>query len=188
MKTIDEQKHLKALARGDASAFSALFLQYFPKVKRYISNLLQNESEAEDLSQDIFARLWNNRSQTDEIENLNAYLHHTARNAVYQYIRRIILFREYSEKQSQAAIIDQNLIEMDVEATYHAQELELLILATVDKMPPQRKRIYEMSRREGKNNEEIANILSISKRTVENHLTLALAEIRKVIKNVFVFI
>jgi len=188
MTTVDEQKYLKALARGDAEAFTVLFLHYFPKLKRYISSLLQNESEAEDLSQDIFVRLWKNRSQMGQIENMNAYLHQTARNAVYQYIRRILLFKEYSEKQNQAARYGHGLKEMDIEASYQAQELELLILATVEKMPPQRKQIYEMSRRDGKNNEEIANLLSISKRTVENHLTQALADIRKIIKNVSVFI
>lgn len=67
------------------------------------------------------------------------------------------------------------------------QELLLLIQHTVEQMPAQRKRIYEMSRKEGKNNDEIAQLLAINKRTVENHLTQALADIRKMLKHFYLF-
>ncbi|WP_336526895.1 sigma-70 family RNA polymerase sigma factor, partial [Bacteroides acidifaciens] len=59
--------------------------------------------------------------------------------------------------------------------------LEVLLSIAIEKMPPQRKRIFQMSRKKGMNNEEIANELHISKRTVENHLTQALKDIRKII-------
>lgn len=68
-----------------------------------------------------------------------------------------------------------------------AEELLLLIQHTVEQMPAQRKRIYEMSRKEGKNNDEIAQLLAINKRTVENHLTQALADIRKMLKHFYLF-
>lgn len=51
----------------------------------------------------------------------------------------------------------------------------------VERMPPQRMKIYRMSREEGMNSEEIARILGIHKRTVENHLSLALSDIKKVL-------
>ena len=73
--------------------------------------------------------------------------------------------------------IDGNCIEEEL----YAKELEFLISVAVEKMPPQRKQIYRMSRVDGLSNDEIAARMSISKRTVENHLTLALADIRKII-------
>lgn len=69
-----------------------------------------------------------------------------------------------------------------MEKEIYAKELEYIVSVAVDKMPPQRKLIYTLSRVQGLNNDEIAEHLSISKRTVENHLTQALADIRKIIR------
>ena len=66
------------------------------------------------------------------------------------------------------------------EEELYARELSLLIDIAVEKMPPQRRNIFIMSRKDGLSNEEIAQRLNISKRTVENHMTQALAELRKI--------
>ena len=69
--------------------------------------------------------------------------------------------------------------EQTIEGDLYAREMELLEKLTVGRMPKKRKAIYEMSRREGLSNDEIAIRMGISKKTVENHLNLALKEIRK---------
>ena len=188
MKTTQNIVNVKAIADGDEQAFSVLFLCYFPKVKRFITGLLQDASEAEDISQDIFVKLWQVRSELPGVENINAYLYQAARNAAFQNMRRTVLFNDYSTQQQRAALYSSDLKEFNIEDELYADELELLVCATIEKMPPQRKKIYQMSRLEGKGNEDIATFLDISKRTVENHLTQALADIRRAIKNVYLFI
>ena len=69
----------------------------------------------------------------------------------------------------------------DAEEELNAKELELIIAIAVERMPSQRRKIYQMSREQGLSNENIARELNISKRTVENHLTQALADIRKIL-------
>lgn len=175
-----ERVYIEAISRGDGKAFESLFLYYFPRVKGFISGILQNEEEAEDISQDIFVSLWQNREKLTEIENLNAYLYRIAKNTVFRHIERFLLFRDYQQLQANNASFSST--ENDsIEEELYAKELEYLIAVAVEKMPPQRKLIYRMSRIEGISNDEIAKRLSISKRTVENHLTLALADIRKLI-------
>ena len=66
------------------------------------------------------------------------------------------------------------------------RELELLVAMVVEKMPPQRKKIYKMSRESGMSSDEIAQTLGINKRTVENHLSQALTDIRKVLFIAFI--
>lgn len=63
-----------------------------------------------------------------------------------------------------------------------ASDLQLLIDMTVENMPPQRQAVYKLSRVEGLSNDQIAEKLGLQKKTVENHLNLALGEIRKVLK------
>lgn len=175
-----EKGYIEALGRGDEQAFESLFLHYFPRIKGFINGILQNEEEAEDISQDIFVSMWQNRERLTNIENLNAYLFRVAKNAVFRHIERSLLFRDFQEQQIDRASFtptDNDSIEEEL----YAKELNFLISVAVEKMPPQRKQIYKMSRLEGISNDEIAERLSISKRTVENHLTQALADIRKII-------
>lgn len=164
----------------DSKAFEAFFLHYYPQVKNFINRLIQNDEDAEDLSQDIFTNLWQNRESLSEVENLNAYLYHIAKNTVYRYIKRNLLFKNYQEKQS----VNDSLLQLtsnQTEEELRVHEVELLVALAVSKMPPQRQKIYKMSREKGMNNEQIALELNISKRTVENHLTQALADIRKLL-------
>ena len=187
MEFTEEQILLRALSRGDEKAFEVLFMRYFPRVKRFISGLLQDDITAEDFAQDILLKLWQKREEMAKIENLNAYLYRTSRNAVYQHLRHILLVNEYGEKQQENLSRQQNEGAGNIEENMFAEELLLLIQHTVEQMPAQRKRIYEMSRKEGKNNDEIAQLLVINKRTVENHLTQALADIRKMLKHFYLF-
>lgn len=175
-----EKGYIEAVSRGDEQAFESLFLHYFPRIKGFISGILQNEEEAEDISQDIFVSMWQNREKLNEIENLNAYLFRVAKNTVFRHIERSLLFRDYLQLQTENASFAHDNNE-SIEEVLYAKELEYLIAIAVEKMPPQRKLIYKMSREEGLSNDEIAKRLVISKRTVENHLTLALSDIRKLI-------
>ena len=159
-----EKGYIEAVSRGDEQAFESLFLHYFPRIKGFISGILQNEEEAEDISQDIFVSMWQNRDRLKEIENLNAYLYRIAKNTVFRHIERSLLFRDYQEQQTNNASFtstDNDSIEEEL----YAKELEFLISVAVEKMPPQRKQIYRMSRVDELSNDEIATQLSISKRT-----------------------
>lgn len=179
-------KNVYDFSKGDPKVFEVFFLHYFPQVKNFISRLIQNEEDAEDLAQDIFAGLWKNRTLLGEVENMNAYLYRSAKNTVFRYIERHLLFKNYQEK----SVWTEEILppsRNQVEEEFRAHELELLIAIAVDKMPPQRKKIYKMSREAGMENEKIAAELGISKRTVENHLTQALADIRKLI-DLFIFL
>ena len=108
---------------------------------------------------------------------MDAYLFRIALNAFFRYIERSLLFKNYQSRQ----LSDDNSDLYEIESELNAKELELIIAIAVERMPSQRRKIYQMSREQGLSNENIARELNISKRTVENHLTQALADIRKIL-------
>lgn len=173
MKQDIEQKHIKGLSKGDHDSFRFLFVRYYPKVKYFISHIVKSEDVAEELSQDIFTRLWVKRKDAVKINSFNSYVYRMARNAALNHVAR---------KYLEDAYVSVNVEEeksYTSEDVFIAMEIESLVQIAVDKMPEQRKKIYTMSRIENLKNDEIARKLNISKKTVENHLNIALGEIRR---------
>ena len=178
----DDKNLLEAISQGNAKAFDSLFTAFYPKTERFLAGFLDSKEEAEDLAQDVFVKLWQNRSGLVYVENVNAYLYRIAKNTLFDYI-------EKSRKINYSA--PSSLLDIPTKETLEellfAKELNDLINLAIDKMPAQRKTIFTMSRKESLSNQEIAEHLNISKRTVEAHISAALADIRKVIPLLLLF-
>ena len=142
MKLENEKALIRTIAEGNTKSFEVLFYSYYPRLKGFICDLLQSPEEAEDISQDIFTTLWQNRTSLDKIDNISAYLFRIAKNAVYRHIERNMLFKNYQQKQTESTpnVIEDNEIYKYIDA----KELELLITIAVERMPPQRQRIYRL--------------------------------------------
>lgn len=170
---MDAKNILCDIASGDSEAFKTLFEMFYPKVKVFLVKLLKDDKASEDIAQDIFVKLWSMGPSLPEISSFNAYLYRMTKNAAINYLRD----RKPSVDISELLII----CEGDIEQEYYRKEKELLVRLAVEQMPSQRKRIFTMSRYQGMTNDEIAKSLGLSKHTVENHLTLALKELREIV-------
>lgn len=177
--TLETNILLSRIAAGDNEAFKTLFEMFYPKVKIFLVKFLRDENTAEDISQDIFVKIWTYREALPDIRSFNTYLYRMTRNAALNHLRG-----NHSKIDiSKMSVLD----DKDIEAEYQTKEKELLIRLTVEHMPPQRQRIFKMSREQGLSNDEIALKLGISKKTVENNITLALKDLRDVILAFLVF-
>lgn len=166
------QEHVARLAEGDRAAFEFLFRSYYGKVSAFVSLFVRSSADAEDMAQDIFVKLWEKHGMLKSVKSFDSWLFGMSRNAAIDYIRR--------------HTADPMPVEMayccpssSAEDDYLASEKELLIRLLVSSLPEKRRRIFEMSRYEGLSNTEIAERLSISRKTVENQISLVLAEIRQ---------
>lgn len=179
---LNEQELLHRLAEGNQEAFRRIFMHYYPKIRGFILGLLKSEEDAEDLAQEIFAKLWSKRESFAEVRNLGVYLFVLSRNTAYNYIesRQVSINRmkEYDFEEADNSSPLEDLV---------AKDLNLLVDMVVEGMPPQRKLIYKLSRVAGLSNSEIAEKLQLTKKTVENHLNLALKELRNSILLMLVF-
>lgn len=158
--------------------FESFFLAYFTRVKMFIYSLLKDEYEAEDLSQDIFLRLWEDEELLNKSLNNDAFLFTVVKNNVFNYIRHKKVEQAYQKEilnDAEQSVFSEILEQIE------ADELKMLLMLEIDNMPEQRRRIFRMSRFMKKSNQDIADELHLSIRTVERHLYLALKTIKKII-------
>lgn len=178
--TTDERTLVEALSKGDHAAYRTLFMRYYPKVRYFILGFVKSEEEANDIAQEVFVKLWTHRAHFAQVKTFGSYLYAWAKNATFNAIESRQIRREGIGVPPEEADTSPTPYEELV-----ARDIQLLTDMVVDRMPAQRKLIYRLSRHEGLSNEEIASQLHITKKTVENHLNLALKELRKIL---FIFI
>ncbi|MBV3831391.1 MULTISPECIES: RNA polymerase sigma-70 factor [Bacteroides] len=164
--------------------FEQFFILTFPKVKAFAWKILRSEEDAEDIAQDIFVKLWDNPEIWENKETWDSYIYTMTRNQIYNFLKHQSVELSYQEKLSQE---DSPSFEFDIYDKLYATELQLLIKLTLDNMPEQRRKVFSMSRQNGMSNQEIADKLQLSIRTVERHIYLALQELKKVILIAFFF-
>ena len=156
-------------------AFKQLYQNYYSRVVAFITGIIKKQETAQDLAQDVFVNLWLNRKTLDVSRNLHAAIN---------YLKKELSVTSEPIENMHTDIGS----DITVEDTLFAKEIRLLIEMVVSEMPAQRQRIYRMSREQGVSNEEIASKLGISKRSVENQISLALKEIRQAVTAYVIFL
>ena len=160
-----ERLLMERTAEGDRSAFRQLFDNYYPVVFGFMKSLLQVKEDASDVAQEVFIKLWLMRSALPDITSLRFYLYRMSLNQTINFIKK--------NKSNVRSILTDIPYDQMVEDAIDMKDKEAFIAAVVSRMPEQRRKIFIMSRLEHRTNDEIATLLHIKKKTVENHLNLA---------------
>ena len=171
-----DQSILLSLQKGSHLAFEKVFTFYYSKVRTFIFGYVKTLSDAEELTQDIFVTLWQNHTNINPKKSFDSYLYTIAKNKALNFLKRKYASKTIIEMQAPATLSH------SPEEEYIALEKALLIEMFVEKMPAQRRKIYQL-RQQGFTNEEIAKELVTTKRNVESQASLALKELRSAVKN-----
>lgn len=171
----DEQLLLKQIAEGNEQAFAVFFYRYLPILQPFALKFTKSDIAAEEIVQDTFLRVWLNREKLEEVANVKAWLYKYASNECLNYLRKQL-------KLTRA--IDNFSLEHPQESnstvdTIHLNDVSYLVKEAIDRLPAQRKKIYQMSRTDGMNIPEIAEALDLSPNTVKNALVISLKTIRE---------
>ena len=162
---------LDRLSKGEWPAFESIYDALWAKLYLSAYSLLRDQQACEDIVQDIFVQLWVKR-ENQQIDSLQNYLHSAVRYQVFKVIKSGHVHQELWDDIQQ--ITDRN----ETEDWIHERELSQLFDKAIDELPPKCRQVFIMSRKEHLTIKEIAEKLGITTKTVENHLTYALKQLR----------
>jgi RNA polymerase sigma-70 factor (ECF subfamily) len=165
---------IEKINQGDTKAFEELYYKYSEKLFYFAIRYLKTKEDAEGLVQEIFIKIWENRSTLKTGLSFNAYLFTIARNAIFNLHRKNLNEKVYKEYLRNYLDEYQNKTENDVILSDMKKRIE----KKIEKLPPQRKLIFQLSRNEGLSYREISKKLKISEKTVEAHMRLTLKSLR----------
>ena len=166
------------LKNGCQKAFEKIYYLHHKKVYGFCIKYGLNQSDAEEITQEVFVKLWENRTKIDPDKKLNSYILTISKNIIIDGFKKKI--KNQATKEYQMNFLKP---ENNVELHMNFFELQETLKDTLTRLPERRRQIFEMSRIKGLSNKDIAKALGITVKTVENQLTLALHEFRNVFGN-----
>lgn len=163
--------------------FSELYLTYYPKLVRFAKEYVIFEEEAENITQDVFADVWERREDIKGIENINAYLFKLIRNRCLDYLRHKVFEQKYIQIVQASFEMELNLRlqsvdRFDVGTSSESKDMEILLRMAIDSLPKRCKEIFLLSRLKRLKYREISERLGISVNTVECQMGIALKKLR----------
>ena len=162
------------LIQNNEAAFSELYVRYKDKLYYFCLHLLKSKEEANDIVQEIFIRLWESRSFINPELSFSSFLYTMARNRILNYFRDIDIDEKVKQILSAQKITEEEAIDSKIIYT----EYQMILQNAISQLPPQRQKIFNMSRIESMSHKEIAAELGISVNTVQEHISEALKFIK----------
>ena len=167
------------LKSGDESALTAIYKKYWQQLFLSAYNVLKDKQACEDVIQELFIKIWNSRDNIEIVVSLKAYLYASIRYEVYRQIRVGVATSD---------VFDALANRLKSPATHENLEYKELVSqvnSVVETLPEKCREVYKLSREEYLTHKQIASRLNISTKTVENHLTKALKQLRTSLGTLF---
>jgi RNA polymerase sigma-70 factor, ECF subfamily len=161
---------------GDKSAYQVLFNEYYAELCRFALLYTKDKDAAEEVVQNFFVQFWIKKDNISISSSIKSYMYSAVRNASFNYLR---------DKKKLSSIDDnidyfENLISKeDNQNDIDLKDLNIKISAAIEDLPPKCRDIFKLSRVENLTYREIAEKLSISQKTVENQIGIALKKLHE---------
>lgn len=169
----DERTVVAALKRGEVWAFDTVYNEYFSIIYQYSRRLLKSSLEAEDVTQEVFMRLWAGRESIRSEESVRPLLFISARNLLASCLRKRMstpIFEDYLEYVNHLPESEHRPVEFD--------EFLENVMKHIDGLPGSQPKVVRLSKFEHKSNKEIASILGMNEQSVKNSLSQGLKTLR----------
>ncbi|MFT3826405.1 MAG: RNA polymerase sigma-70 factor [Chitinophagaceae bacterium] len=158
---------------NDQQAYKLLYQHFYSSLYQFALSYLKSGPQAEEAVSDVFIKLWSKRAGLVRIQNLKLYLFVSTKNVALNYLRkqkRPLLQLEQYRVQFQSVYFDPEQMMVTAEMIRHVQE-------AIQQLPPRCQLIFKLVKEDGLKYREVAELLNLSVKTVENQMTTALRKI-----------
>ena len=177
---IRDNEIIRRIRQGDIKQFESLFRSSYVSLVRYAKTLLKDQDTSEEIVQDLFFRIWQDREKIKIESSLNGYLFRSVHNKCLHFIEHSRIVEKHAEevsfRQPESSESPSDIL--------NYKELQAKIASIIEKLPERCGQIFCMNRFEGLKYNEIAEKLSVSVKTVEANMGRALKEFRKELKEI----
>jgi RNA polymerase sigma-70 factor (family 1) len=177
--TIDIVELQLRLAQGDEAAFKALYEYYSPRLFQFAYAIIHSREIAEEIVADVFLQIWQKRVRVGALENLNWYLYITTRNISYTYYRKNNRRKQFDFDE---AVLSHYQIHATPEDILISREVLQMINQAINGLPPKCKLIFRLIKDENLKYREVAELLHVTPKTVENQMGIAIKKIHEAIR------
>jgi RNA polymerase sigma-70 factor (ECF subfamily) len=178
-----DERLMQEIKADNMFAFDMLYKKYSKRLYKFAYYILKSPEESENIVQDVFLRLWENRNKVEKDSSVKYYVFTIAYNSAISIIRKKARESQFIEYLK--SLQDLNQEPVNIELEYH--ELTEKLEDIINHLPDRQKSVYLLHKVEGLKYSEIAERLNISVNTIENHMSRAFKTIRKKLGNYSVF-
>lgn len=174
-----QELHLvESIRKGDKSAFETLFKSHYSQLCSYARQIISDPDLSEEIVQEMFFQMWQKKESLFIETSLKSYLFRAVHNGCLNHIKHHKIKQAYAQYiNDNQNITSENQYSMD-----ESEELLNMVGKAVEQLPPERKKVFMMIRYEEKKYKEVAEILGISVKTVENQMGKAMQFLKEALK------
>ena len=159
---------------NDQQSYNELFLHFYTSLQQFAFSYIKSRQLSEEIVSDVFISIWEKRKTLNTIRNLKLYLFTSTRNTAINYLKKQkgahhITVEDYT--------VELNSVYFDPEKLMMTTEMIARIQNAIQSLPPRRKLIFKLIKEECLKYKEVASLLDLSIKTVENQMGLALKKI-----------
>lgn len=162
----------------DQQAYKELFTSLYSYLYHFARTLVRAKEPAEEIVSDVFIKVWEKRRELKKIENLKVYLYVTTRNMAFNYLDKQ---KRIPTDHLEDIPAEFTSVYFDPEQLMITADMLTLIQKAIDQLPPKCRMIFKLAKEDGLKYREVAEILNVSVKTVENQLAIALHKIGKTV-------
>ena len=175
----DEKDILLDLIEGSKIAFEQIYSLYSRRLFARLLKLVKSESQAEEILQDVFLKIWENRRSIDPEKSFRSFLFKIAENKVYDFFRKVT-----RDKNMESQLISLSTANHTIIESFMSGDENLTILQkAIEDLPPQRQQVFRLCKLEGKSYKEVSELLGISVSTISDHIVKGTKSIRDYFDN-----
>ncbi|KQS30777.1 RNA polymerase sigma factor [Dyadobacter sp. Leaf189] len=172
------EETLLELVKADSdSAFTTFYIAYHDKICGYAHKLTKSREQAQDIAQDVFLKMWENKKSLAKVKHVKRYLFTICRNTSLTLQARAACEQRIREQLS----TEYQPFQVEVEQSPRQEKQELLLKLAIKQLPPRRRRIFWLCKIEGKSHRDVAGELGVSPGTINDHIVKATRAIRNFI-------